>query len=174
MQAPRSRPTLQPGDAMLAQSAGVAYASGLRDADWLPEFLPRSAEALCPRAQVLHRWSIPADAAVGGLDFLPLDGNPRHGVLSLFATDQQEIQAAIEILERQGRWMVMPESGRARMLAYSALARRCRAAASVVRQASTPDQRFVFFNARQDGGTVTLVERRQDAPPMPEAHAWPR
>jgi len=132
----------------------------LRDAGWLPVF--PGAEGLPPeRTQVLHHWALSPGQRAAGLLFQPLDGNPRHGVLALVA-DEGELHGAIEILERQGRWLVMPDGLRARTLAVAALARsagRTSPRSSIV---GTPDRRFIFFNTLRNGGTATLVERRRD------------
>lgn len=132
----------------------------LRDADWLPVF--QSGEIQTQgRTQLLHHWTLGAEQRAAGLLFHPLDGNPRHGVLALFV-DGGELHGAIEILERQGRWLVMPDGVRARSLAVAALARaawRTSPRSSIV---GTPDRRFIFFNTQRDGTTVTLVERRRD------------
>ena len=91
--------------------------------------------------------------------FQPLDGNPRHGVLALFV-DEGELHGAIEIVERQGRWLVMPDSLRARTLAVAAMVQNGPRLRSSI--AGTPDRRFIFFNSAAEGGASTLVERRRD------------
>lgn len=161
MQALPLRRDLETGKAGPGPLAGLEYAGRLRDADWRQDLPPLGGGDRPGRTQVLHRWSLPAGAAAAGLAFLPLDGNPRHGVLALFLAQGSALHDAIEILERQGRWLVMPDSARARMLATSFPDRR-----SAVRMprsgiAGTPDRRYAFFNTLRDGGTVTLVERRQ-------------
>jgi len=110
----------------------------------------------------LYRWTLSVGESAGGLVFEPLDGNPRHGVLALYLASRFELHGAIEILERQGRWLVMPDRARARMLAVNVPARRGAVLTPRSRMAGTPDRRFVFFNALLDGGTVTLVERRPE------------
>jgi hypothetical protein len=141
----------------------TGHAAQLRDADWLALPEPGVAGEPPAGAQLLHRWRVPVDGAAAGLLFLPLDGNPRHGLLGLASAHGAEGLDAIEILERQGRWLVMPERGRALLLVRRALAG---GAPALIRRSSiaaTPDRRFIFFNALRDGGIVTLVERRQDA-----------
>jgi len=54
------------------------------------------------------------------------------------------------------------DCSRARLLANNALARPGVALAPPSGFASTPDRRYVFFNALRDGGTCALVERRKD------------
>lgn len=157
MQAPRIPEHFAPG----AVGPG-SYAGGLRDADWLQGLQPPGAGDPPAGTPVLHRWSVPAGDAAAGLLFLPLDGNPRHGVLGLLRAGRAELLDAIEILERQGRWLVMPGRARARLLASQLLARRGEASASRSSITGTPDRRYVFFNTLRDGGLVTLVERRKD------------
>lgn len=146
----------EPGDVGGGPYTGLEVRR-LRDADWLDSFpaLPVSQE----RTQVLYHWTLGPDQNASGLLYQPLDGNPRHGVLSLFV-DQGELHGAIEIVERQGRWLVMPDDLRARTLAVAALARR--EGRPLLRSSivGTPDRRFIFFNTLRDGGTATLVERR--------------
>lgn len=132
----------------------------LRDAGWLPVFQGSESQPLA-RTQLLHHWALGAEQRAAGLLFHPLDGNPRHGVLALFV-DEGELHGAVEILERQGRWLVMPDGLRARTLAVAALARtawRTSPRSSIV---GTPDRRFIFFNTQREGITATLVERRRD------------
>ncbi len=152
---PREPGEVRPGPAM-GREAGR-----LRDAGWWPVFQGDEGPAQPGRTQVLHHWSLSPEQRAAGLLFQPLDSNPRHGVLALFV-DQGELHGAIEILERQGRWLVMPDDLRARTLAVAALARaggRTSLRSSIV---GTPDRRFIFFNTQGDGGTATLVERRRD------------
>ncbi|MEK9951096.1 MAG: hypothetical protein VW687_02900 [Curvibacter sp.] len=154
-----SRPPVarEPGEAGAGPLAALGTAR-LRDAGWLPG--EEEGEAV-PRTQVLHAWTLAPEQRASGLLFQPLDGNPRHGVLALFV-DQGELQGAIEIVERQGRWLVMPDSLRARSLAVAAMAQpgsRTQLRSSI---AGTPDRRFIFFNSVREGGTATLVERRRD------------
>lgn len=133
----------------------------LRDAGWGPVFQGDGRLPQPGRTQVLHHWAMSPGQRAAGLLFQPLDGNPRHGVLALFV-DAGELHGAIEILERQGRWLVMPDSLRARTLAVAALARNGGRTALRSGIAGTPDQRFIFFNTSHDGNTATLVERRRD------------
>lgn len=162
MQALPLRRDLDPGNAGSGSLTGLGYVGRLRDADWLHELPPLGGGDQPGRTQVLHRWNIPAGASAAGLAFLPLDGNPRHGVLSLFLAGRSELHDAIEILERQGCWLVMPDSARARTLATSFPDRRRAVLMPRSSIAGTPDRRFVFFNALLEGGTVTLVGRRPD------------
>ncbi len=155
MSAPQIRHTQTPG------IAAAGHAPRLRGADWLP--LPEPTEGGEPPAgaQLLHRWRGASGACQPALVFLPLDGNPRHGALGLLSAHGVEGLDAIEILERQGRWLVMPERGRAQLLVRSALAA---GAPGLIRRSSiaaTPDRRFVFFNTLREGDPLTLVERRQ-------------
>lgn len=157
MQAPRTPQHIAPG------TVGPGpYADGLRDADWLQGPLPPGAGDPPAGTPVLYRWSVPAGESAAGLLFLPLDGNPRHGVLGLLRAGRVELLDAIEILERQGCWLVMPERARARLLASQLLARRGETGATRSSITGTPDRRFVFFNTLRDGSVVTLVERRKD------------
>lgn len=145
----------RPGPAM-GREAGR-----LRDAGWWPLFPGGEALPQPGCTQVLHHWALSPGQRAAGLLFQPLDGNPRHGVLALFV-DEGELHGAIEILERQGRWLVVPDGLRARTLAVAAVARaggRTTLRSSLV---GTPDRRFIFFNTPRDGGTATLVERRRD------------
>lgn len=133
----------------------------LRDAGWMPAVRGNEGLSQPKRTQTLHQWVLNPEQRAAGLLFQPLDGNPRHGVLALFL-DQGELHGAIEILERQGRWLVMPDGLRARTLAVAALVRsggRMTPRSSIV---GTPDRRFIFFNTRFEGCTTTLVERRLD------------
>lgn len=148
-----SRQPKPPGHGGLVPSAlGMGYASGQRDAGWLPL-------ATSGRSQRLHCWPLVGDPRAVSLVFRALDGNPRHGVLVLLLGAGSELRGAIEILERQGRWLVMPDQRRARTLAVAALA-----GTTVPRgaMAQTPDRRYVFFNTVQDGSVLTRVERRPD------------
>lgn len=148
------------GDAGASPLVGLG-SGRLRDAGWAPLFQSDRGLRSPGRTQVLHRWALATEQSAAGLVFQALDGNPRHGVLALFV-EQGELHGAIEILERQGRWLVMPDGLRARTLAVGALARsggRMTPRSSI---AGTPDRRFIFFNARLEGGTTTLVERRPD------------
>lgn len=140
----------------------MGLGAGLRDADWAAQFRRRGAGGLPARPQVLYRWNLVAGASTAGLWFQPLDGNPRHGVLALYLTDRRELYGAIEILERQGRWWVMPDRTLARALAIDAPAWRGAALLARPGLAVTPDRRFAFFNARLDGATVTSVARCED------------
>lgn len=137
--------------------AGLGKAR-LPDAGWLPG--AEEGEA-ARRTQVLHAWPLAPEQRACGLLFQPLDSNPRHGVLALFV-DQGELYGAIEIVERQGSWHVMPDDLRARSLAVAAMAQtgpRTPLRSSI---AGTPDRRFIFFNSVREGGTATLVERRRE------------
>ena len=138
----------------------------MRDAGWMPAFQGSDGRAGAARPQLLHDWALGAEQRAAGLMFQALDGNPRHGVLALFV-DEGELHGAIEILERQGRWLVMPDSLRARTLAVAAMARPGVQAALRSSIAGTPDRRFIFFNSQREGGMVTLVERRRDGAPAP-------
>ncbi|MBX9870443.1 MAG: hypothetical protein K2X75_00455 [Burkholderiaceae bacterium] len=140
----------------------AALGSGrLRDSGWAPVF-PEEGHAVEPaRTQVLHQWALSLEQQAAGLLFLPLDGNPRHGVLALFV-DEGELHGAIEIVERQGRWLVMPDDLRARSLAVAAMAQAGPRGFLRSSIAGTPDRRFIFFNTLRDGATATLVERRRD------------
>ena len=133
-------------------------ASRLRDSGWVPVFVDDPSQAEPARTQVLHHWLLAPEQRAAGLLFQPLDGNPRHGVLALFV-DDGELHGAIEIVERQGRWLVMPDDLRARSLAMAQAGPRGFLRSSI---AGTPDRRFIFFNTLRDGGTATLVERRRD------------
>lgn len=156
MQEASLTPSREPADAG-DLCAPVPVTGRLRDVDWISAVEgPHAAQ----RTQPLHRWALAAEQRATGLVFQPLDGNPRHGVLALFV-DDGELHGAIEIVERQGRWLVMPDSLRARTLAVAAMARNgVRLRSSI---AGTPDRRFIFFNSAHDGETTTLVERRPDA-----------
>ncbi len=169
-----SRSTLEPMQERTRSSSAEAGVAGLgpladlgasrwRDADWLPagpaaRGLPGSPQ----RTQVLHQWALAPDQRAAGLMFQPLDGNPRHGVLALFV-DRGELHGAIEIVERQGRWLVMPDDLRARTLAVAAMAHAGGLSGLGSSLVGTPDRRFIFFNTQGEGGTATLVERRRDA-----------
>jgi hypothetical protein len=138
------------GDAGAGLYAGLGDGGRLRDADWAAP----GTGAPSPRTQVLHRWSLPIGGCSTGLVFQPLDGNPRHGVLALYINGRSEAHGTIEILERQGRWLVMPERAGASLPVRGSEARS--------NIAGTPDRRFIFFNTLRDGSVVTLVERRSD------------
>lgn len=159
MQALPSLPSLAPGLAGPGWHAGQGYDGRLRDADWLPS---QGGGDQPVSAQILYRWRIPAGVAVAGLVFLPLDGNPRHGVLGLLPAGRSDFLDAVEILERQGRWLVMPDPTRARLLGNQLLARPSAALPPRPSTAATPDRRYVFFNALREGGTCAVVERRKD------------
>lgn len=167
MQTPAIRRDPLSGSASPCRADGAGYTSRLRDADWRVEVEPAGGGDRPARTQVLYRWGIPAGESAAGLMFMPLDGNPRNGVLGLFLTGKSEAHDAIEIVERQGFWMVMPDRTRARLLASSVPEG---SHAGIVHRSSiagTPDRRFVFFNTMRDGGTVALVERRQDGGAAP-------
>ncbi len=148
------------GDAGLGPLAGLG-SGRLRDSDWMPAFQGSGGPSQAERSQLLHQWALGPEQHAAGLLFQALDGNPRHGVLALFV-DGGELHGAIEILERQGRWLVMPDSVRARSIAVAAMARPGSPLALRSSIAGTPDRRFIFFNTRREGGTATLVERRRD------------
>lgn len=141
--------------------AGAGPLCGSRDADWMPEPPGLLAGDSPAGVQLLHRWHLPVGESASGLVFWPLDGNPRHGVLGLLRSARPELADAIEILERQGRWLLMPDSRRARGYAQEALAARGLGMPPRSNITGTPDRRFVFFNALREGGTVVLVERRR-------------
>jgi hypothetical protein len=82
-------------------------------------------------------------------------------VLALFV-DEGELYGAIEIVERQGRWLVMPDDLRARSLAVAAMAQAGPRGFLRSSIAGTLDRRFIFFNTLRDGATATMVERRRD------------
>ncbi len=134
---------------------------GLRDACWMPAGPDAETGPQPGRTQRLHHWALSPGQRVAGLLFQPLDGNPRHGVLSLFV-DQGEWYGAIEIVERQARWLVMPEDLRARTLAVAALARAGGQRLPHFGIAATPDRRFIFFNSPNAEGTTTWVERHRE------------
>lgn len=159
MQALPSLPSLTPGLPGPGLHAGQAYDGRLRDAGWLPS---QGGGDQPVSAQILYRWRIPAGVSVAGLVFLPLDGNPRHGVLGLLHAGRPDFLDAVEILERQGRWLVMPDRSRARLLGNQLLARPGAALPLRPSAAATPDRRYVFFNALREGGTCAVVERRKD------------
>lgn len=150
----------EPGEAAAVPLAGPG-ASRLRDSGWVPVFADDAGQTEPARTQVLHHWALGPEQRAAGLLFQPLDGNPRHGVLALFV-DEGELHGAIEIVERQGRWLVMPDDLRARTLAVAAMAQAgpCGFLRSSI--AGTPDRRFIFFNTLRDGSTATLVERRRE------------
>jgi hypothetical protein len=154
-------PKAQDDDGTGPQS-GAGYIGHLRDADWAPRFSLCGSDAKAARTEVLYRWRLPLGDSAGALTFQPLDGNPRHGVLALYVSGRLELHGAIEILERQGCWLVMPNSARAAMLAASAPISRGAMWVPRSSMAGTPDRRFVFFNTVLEGGTVTLVERRRN------------
>lgn len=141
--------------------ADVGEGGRLRDADWARAWGAGIAQEGQAATQLLHRWSVAEGASAAGLSFHPLDGNPRHGVLVLHGVSDQGPCSAIEILERQGRWLIMPDRARAnqvlRLLAQEPGAHTTRSAI-----AGTPDRRFVFFNSLQEGRLVTRIERRRD------------
>lgn len=141
----------------------------LRDADWQARALPAAAEASRAAARLLHRWPLRPGAALPGLLFAPHDGNPRHGVLLLLEPGSGALLDAIEILERQGQWVRMPQQARARALAERALPPGgCVAAAGLhSRMAGTPDRRYAFFNTLGEDAILTWVERRRDGGPLP-------
>lgn len=157
-------PTREPGEAGAGALLGLGNGR-LRDSGWMPAFEGAQAPA-DGRTQVLHQWALGPEQRAAGLMFQALDGNPRHGVLALFV-DQGELHGAIEILERQGRWLVMPDSVRARTLAVAAVARPGTQAALRSSIAGTPDRRFIFFNTLREGRMATLVERRRDGATAP-------
>jgi len=150
----------EPGEAWPGPAMG-REAGRLRDAGWGPVFQGDERLPQPGRTQVLHQWALSPGQRAAGLLFQPLDGNPRHGVLALFVAPG-ELHGAIEILERQGCWLVMPDALRARTLAAAALARSGGRIALRSGIAGTPDRRFIFFNTLHDGETATLVERRRD------------
>lgn len=43
-----------------------------------------------------------------GYEFLPIDNNPRQGVLSPIAKDTHLRNAVVEVVERCGLWWVLP------------------------------------------------------------------
>lgn len=147
-------------------SAGAAMAAigalRLRDADWQEAPLPAPEAPTQGAARLLHRWSQPAVAPVPGLQFVPHDGNPRHGVLMLLELASGELLDAIEILERQGQWVSMPQPARARLLAARALQQAGGSGLLRSRIAGTPDRRYVFFNTVCEQALLTWVERRRD------------
>lgn len=157
----RSLPShCQSGDAGVVPLAGLGTGR-LRDSGWAPVFPEGASPAEPARTQVLHHWVLAPEQRAAGLLFQPLDGNPRHGVLALFV-DDGELHGAIEIVERQGRWLVMPDDLRARSLAVAAMAQAGPRGFLRSSIAGTPDRRFIFFNTLREGGTATLVERRRD------------
>ncbi len=162
MEAGNSLSPSEAGDPGVGPHAGMGYAGRLRDAGWEPVYERGEGPWAPARTQVLHPWPLLAGQGAAGLVFRPLDGNPRHGVLALYAAGRGELQGAIEILERQGRWLVMPDRVRARSLAAAALLRLGETAALRSRITGTPDRRFIFFNTLLDGTTTTLVERRRN------------
>lgn len=150
----------EPGEASPGPAMG-REAGRLRDAGWAPVFQGGEGLPSPERTQVLHHWALGPEQRAAGLLFQPLDGNPRHGVLALFV-DGGELHGAIEIVERQGRWLLMPDDLRARTLAVAAMARSGGPSSLRSSIVGTPDRRFVFFNTLRDGATATLVERRRD------------
>lgn len=152
MSTPQNPPVLVP------RTAAGGHVPRLRDADWLPA--PAVGVAPPAGAQLLHRWRGAAGAGLPVLAFLPLDGNPRHGVLGLFPAGGAPGLDAIEILERQGRWLVMPERARAQLLVRGLPVTGATVLARRSGRVSTPDHRFVFFNTVHEGDAITLVERR--------------
>lgn len=160
MQEQTHSPIRPAGEAWTGMAMGLE-SGRLRDAGWMPA-LPGAAMPQQPgRAQQLHHWALSPGQRAAGLLFQPLDGNPRHGVLALFV-DQGEWQGAIEIVERQGRWLVMPDTVRARTLAVAALARAGGHSLPRPGIAATPDRRFIFFNIPGTDGTTSWVERRPE------------
>jgi len=145
-------------------SAGAVMAAldaaRLRDADW--QDVPSPASEVRGVARLLHRWSRAAAVPVPGLQFVPHDGNPRHGVLLLLDWSKGELLEAIEILERQGQWVLMPQPARAHLLATRALQQAGGSGLLRSRIASTPDRRYVFFNTVCEQALLTWVERRRD------------
>ncbi|MCZ8251566.1 MAG: hypothetical protein O9318_03755 [Hylemonella sp.] len=154
---PSHSESAEPGVVLLA---GLG-ASRLRDSGWMPVFSDDTSQTESTRTQVLHHWLLGPEQRAAGLLFQPLDGNPRHGVLALFV-DDGELHGAIEIVERQGRWLVMPDDLRARSLAVAVMAQAGPRGFLRSSIAGTPDRRFIFFNTLRDGATATLVERRRD------------
>lgn len=150
----------EPGETGILSLAGLA-SGRLRDSGWAPVFPDAASPAEPARTQVLHRWALAPEQCAAGLLFQPLDGNPRHGVLAFFV-DEGELHGAIEIVERQGRWLVMPDDLRARSLAVAAMAQPGARGFLRSRIAGTPDRRFIFFNTLREGAMATLVERRRD------------
>lgn len=159
MNATSKLPSQPSGEGEALLYARMGDGGGLRDADWASAGTVRAGGLPAARLQWLHRWMPATRACAAGLAFQPLDGNPRHGVLALYLDGQAEAQGVLEILERQGHWLVMPDRARARqLLRPPPVALRCGVA-------GTPDGRFVFFNTLQEGAVVTLVARRKDAGP---------
>jgi hypothetical protein len=157
----RSLPSLyESGDAGAVPLAGLGTGRQ-RDSGWMPVFPEGVSPMASTRTQLLHHWALAPEQRAAGLFFEPLDGNPRHGVLALFV-DEGELHGAIEIVERQGRWLVMPDDLRARTLAVAAIAQPGPRGFLRSSIAGTPDRRFIFFNTTRDGTTATLVERRRD------------
>jgi hypothetical protein len=157
----RSLPSFrESSDAGASPLAGLGTGR-LRDSGWAPVFPEGANPAEPARTQVLHHWVLAPEQRAAGLLFQPLDGNPRHGVLALFV-DEGELHGAIEIVERQGRWLVMPDDLRARSLAVAAMAQADPRGFLRSSIAGTPDRRFIFFNTLRDGATATLVERRRE------------
>ena len=157
----RSLPShCESGEAGAAPLAGLGTGR-LRDSGWVPVFPEGVGNTEAAHTQVLHHWVLAPEQRATGLLFQPLDGNPRHGVLALFV-DEGELHGAIEIVERQGRWLVMPDDLRARTLAVAAMAQAGSRGFLRSSIAGTPDRRFIFFNTLRDGATATLVERRRD------------
>ena len=152
---------LTPGEAGAAPYSGMGSAGRLRDAGWAPAYPVQEAGRRGAETRVLYRWNTPAEGPTGGLLFQSLDGNPRHGILALFLSGRHALHEAIEILERQGCWLVMPDRVRASKLAAGAFEGRG-FVAPVSSIAGTPDRRFVFFNTLQERGMVALVERRKE------------
>lgn len=156
------RPQLNPGDALLHR--GPDSDAWTRDSDWMAwksRQLQRDAWSAA-RTEMVYRWRIPVGETAGALVFRPLDGNPRHGLLALYLTRGTGFHGAVEILERQGRWMVMPDTPRMVMVATMGADRDAAAYTPRSSITGTPDRRYVFFNTLLDGCTVTLVERRPD------------
>lgn len=146
-------------------------AGRLRDADWLAT--PRRNAAIACETHVLHRWNMAVAAGSSQLAFVPLDGNPRHGLLILQQRGEADIGGALEIVERQGRWLVMPGLGHARTgVARATVAKQWPAPWSAV--AVTPDHRFMFFNMPGERGMTTFVMRRKDGGLVDQDRDWPR
>lgn len=157
-------PALQNPQQFARIAAKGVLAGRLRDADSLPQ---PDAQAPPDGAPVLNRWNVPAGESASGLLFLSIDGNPRHGVLGLLRVGRAELLDAIEIFERQGFWLVMPDRARARLLASQLLVRSGAVDGPRSSITCTPDRRSVFFNTRRGGAVVTLVEQRKDGDAAP-------
>lgn len=146
-------------------------AARLPDTDWLAT--PRRNSAIACETHVLHRWNTAADAGWTQLAFVPLDGNPRHGLLMLQQSGQADVGGSLEIIERQGRWLAMPGTVHPQAhAAKAAAARQWPTPWSSV--AFTPDRRFMFFNLLGDQEATTFVMRRKDGGLVDAEHGWPR